>query len=288
MTGSGYTANKTMRKMLWLLPVLLLVCCARSKRAGLAPPSVPLVDSNSASDREREAGAEMLRVFNEYRTPPGGELRTERYLTAKAHAAAMPRATSLGTWVSLGPSAIGGRTRSLVINPTNTNIMYAGAVSGGVWKTIDGGNSWLPLTDNQLLPFICTLAMDPTNPNIIYAGTGESFGVDYQGIRGLRILKTFDGGNTWTRLTGEGQTSPPGTDGLLNNGPTLPKPLLPVSVTIGGKPAQVTYAGAAPQGVAGFMQLNVVIPSGLSPGAQSLVLAIGPNMSPAVVTVWVK
>jgi uncharacterized protein (TIGR03437 family) len=88
--------------------------------------------------------------------------------------------------------------------------------------------------------------------------------------------------------TGEGQTSPSGADGVLNNGPTLPKPLLPVSVTIGGKPAQVSYAGAAPQGVAGFMQLNVVIPSGLSPGAQSLVLTIGPNMSPAVVTVWVK
>jgi uncharacterized protein (TIGR03437 family) len=68
----------------------------------------------------------------------------------------------------------------------------------------------------------------------------------------------------------------------------LPSPVLPVSVKIGGKPAQVTYAGAAPQGVAGFLQVNVVIPSGVSSGAQPLVLAIGPNMSPAVVTVWVR
>lgn len=88
--------------------------------------------------------------------------------------------------------------------------------------------------------------------------------------------------------TGEGQTDPPGIDGVLNNGPALPQPVLPVSVTIGGKPAQVAYKGAAPQGVAGFLQLNVVIPSGLSPGAQPLVVTIGPNMSPAIVTVWVK
>ena len=88
--------------------------------------------------------------------------------------------------------------------------------------------------------------------------------------------------------TGEGQTNPPGVDGVLNNGPTLPSPVLPVSVAIGGKPAQVTYVGAAPGGVAGFTQLNVVIPSGLTPGAQPLVLTVGTNMTPASVTVWVK
>jgi len=88
--------------------------------------------------------------------------------------------------------------------------------------------------------------------------------------------------------TGEGQTSPAGVDGVLNNGPTLPSPLLPVSVTIGGKPAVIQYKGAAPQGVAGFFQVNVFIPSGLASGAQPLVLQVGQNMSPAVVTVWVK
>jgi hypothetical protein len=142
----------------------------------------------------------MLRVFTEARTPPGGELRTERYLSAKEHADAMPRAAGLGNWVSLGPGRIGGRTRALLIHPTNPNLTYAGAISGGVWRTTDGGNSWVPLTDNIVLPFICTLAMDPSNPNIIYAGTRESFGVSYQGIRGLGILKTTDGGNTWARL----------------------------------------------------------------------------------------
>jgi uncharacterized protein (TIGR03437 family) len=88
--------------------------------------------------------------------------------------------------------------------------------------------------------------------------------------------------------TGEGQTNPAGIDGTLNNGPTLPAPLQPVTVTIGGVPAQTTYAGAAPQGVAGFMQINATIPSGLTPGAQPVVLTVGNNMSSAFVTVWVK
>jgi uncharacterized protein (TIGR03437 family) len=77
-------------------------------------------------------------------------------------------------------------------------------------------------------------------------------------------------------------------DGRLNNGPTLPAPVLPVSVTIGGKPAQINYAGAAPQGIAGFIQVNVMIPAGLAPGAQPVVLMVGDNISSGIVTVWVK
>jgi uncharacterized protein (TIGR03437 family) len=61
-----------------------------------------------------------------------------------------------------------------------------------------------------------------------------------------------------------------------------------VSVTIGGVPAEVSYAGAAPGGVAGFTQLNVVVPSGAPSGQQPIVVQIGTNMTPAYVTVWVK
>ncbi len=74
--------------------------------------------------------------------------------------------------------------------------MYAGAVTGGVWKTTDGGNTWNPLTDLLPVLIIGALAMDPTNPQIIYAGTGES----YVGWPGQGIFKTIDGGATWTQL----------------------------------------------------------------------------------------
>lgn len=66
--------------------------------------------------------------------------------------------------------------------------------------------------------------------------------------------------------TGLGQTLPLGVDGLLISAEPLPRPILPVSVLIGGVPAEVLYAGIAP-GFAGVMQLNVRVPAGITPGA---------------------
>ena len=65
--------------------------------------------------------------------------------------------------------------------------------------------------------------------------------------------------------TGEGQTTPSGVDGKPAGSP-LPKPILPLSVTIGGQPAEVQYAGGAPDEIAGLMQLNVRIPNGILSG----------------------
>jgi uncharacterized protein (TIGR03437 family) len=88
--------------------------------------------------------------------------------------------------------------------------------------------------------------------------------------------------------TGEGQTNPPGVDGQLANGATIPKPLANVSVTIGGQPAPVTYAGTAPGEVAGFLQVNAQIPTGLSSGSVPVVLTIGGVSSRSGVTIAVK
>lgn len=87
---------------------------------------------------------------------------------------------------------------------------------------------------------------------------------------------------------GAGQTSPPGADGQIT-GSVLPMPLLPVSVTVGGLNAKVLYAGAAPELVAGVLQVNVVVPSGLaSAAAVPVVLNVGGVSSPAGVTVALK
>ena len=87
--------------------------------------------------------------------------------------------------------------------------------------------------------------------------------------------------------TGEGQTDPPGVDGKLASEP-LPKPLLPVSVTIGGVRAEVLYAGGAPNLIAGVFQVNARVPEGLAPGAQPVVLTVGAASSQPGVTVAVK
>jgi len=86
--------------------------------------------------------------------------------------------------------------------------------------------------------------------------------------------------------TGEGQTNPAGVDGQLAAS-VYPKPVLPVSVTIGGVNAAVAYAGAAPSLVAGVLQINVIVPAGLQ-GNQPVVVTVGNNASPAGVTVALK
>ncbi|HEY1248674.1 MAG TPA: hypothetical protein VGE97_06785, partial [Nitrososphaera sp.] len=113
-------------------------------------------------------------------------------------------------WVQLGPMAIPngqtysaarvlvtGRVTSIVIDRTNTNIIYIGTAQGGVWKTSDGGLNWTTTTDNQISLAIGALAIDPNNHLVLYAGTGEgNFSGD--SYYGNGILKTTDGGLIWT------------------------------------------------------------------------------------------
>ena len=88
--------------------------------------------------------------------------------------------------------------------------------------------------------------------------------------------------------TGEGQTAPLGTDGMIASG-VYPKPVLPVSVTIGSQPTDPPlYAGAVPFVVAGEIQVNVRVPTNIGPGNQPVVLTIGTASSQANLTVALK
>ena len=195
---------------------------ARSVRAATFPTdSSRQVAADERYDQPREA-AEFYRLK---RLPTGEtELPVERYEAAREHMQQMPQYSTvedrllpsraemgkqaeplavLSAWTPLGPGNIGGRTRALLIHPTNPNVMYAAGVAGGVWKTTDGGASWTPLADLMANLSIGVLAMDPRNPNVIYAGTGEGY-FNYDSLRGAGIFKTTDGGANWTRLASTG------------------------------------------------------------------------------------
>jgi hypothetical protein len=98
-------------------------------------------------------------------------------------------------WEEIGPGNIGGRMRSILIDPNNANVIYLGGVSGGIWKTTTGGTTWAPLNDQMANLGISTMAKDPTTINTIYAGTGEAF-------RGAGIFKSTNGGASWSQLPG--------------------------------------------------------------------------------------
>ena len=115
-------------------------------------------------------------------------LQREQLLDSSAVAAA----GGVRGWKSLGPGNIGGRTRAIVIDPVNTNVMYAAGVAGGVWKSTDAGASWLPLDDLMLNLAVCSLVIDPFDSNVLYAGTGEGWFLSSVFVQGFGIFKSTD------------------------------------------------------------------------------------------------
>lgn len=137
----------------------------------------------------------------QYSTQAGRVLPSRRAMKEKGLAG-----QNIGAWKALGPGNVGGRTRALVIDPTNPNIMYASGVSGGVWKTTNAGANWMPL--NDLLPNLAinSMVIDPANSNVIYAGTGEGY-FNLDAVRGDGIFKTTNGGASWTQLANTANNS---------------------------------------------------------------------------------
>lgn len=115
---------------------------------------------------------------------------------------------SAANWTYVGPNNVpsgsgAGRINCLVFHPTNPNIMFVGAACGGLWKSIDAGNTWTSNTD--LLPALSVsdLAIDPQNPLVMYLATGDKYGYFagygfWGGTYSAGLMKSTDGGATWT------------------------------------------------------------------------------------------
>ncbi|MBZ5534945.1 MAG: hypothetical protein LAO31_03235 [Acidobacteriia bacterium] len=98
-------------------------------------------------------------------------------------------------WRLVGPHR-GGRVLTVAGVRGQPNTYYFGAVGGGVWKTADKGEVWIPLFDREPIASIGALAIAPSNPDIIFVGTGEA---DMRSdiSFGDGVYKSMDGGRTW-------------------------------------------------------------------------------------------
>ncbi len=136
-------------------------------------------------------------------------------------------------WTSLGPNPIGtfigvhgltygspngaasGRVTTIALHPayngTSNQTVYIGTALGGVWRTTDNGANWTPLTDTQPTLAIGDIAIEPGNAGIIYATTGA-----LRGYYGSGLLKSTDGGTSWTLLTGPNSATAPQRPAFIN------------------------------------------------------------------------
>jgi len=95
----------------------------------------------------------------------------------------------------IGP--VGNRIASVAGVIGDPNVYYAGAASGGIWKTVDAGIHWSPIFDNESISSVGSLAVAPSNPNVVWAGTGEPWIRSHISI-GNGLYKSTDAGRTWT------------------------------------------------------------------------------------------
>ncbi|MBO6517564.1 MAG: T9SS type A sorting domain-containing protein [Bacteroidia bacterium] len=99
----------------------------------------------------------------------------------------------------LGPFHVGGRTRSILIDQSNENRVFAGSVSGGLWLSEDGCATWKPVNDQLANLAVSCITQSPLNSNIMYFGTGEAAGAS-SGIPGDGVFKSTDSGKTFVQL----------------------------------------------------------------------------------------
>ena len=184
-----------------------------------APNALPVDKLTQEATRGTEEDPDARRTYElrRLRNPQTGQIPTNARKRELAFAKRMPRRlqkTNATNWQPRGPVNVGGRSRALGIDVSDATheTILAGGVSGGMWRTTDGGTTWTRTFDPDQRPNVTALAQDPRSgrQDVWFAGSGEYIGGSASGggayYGGNGIYKSTDGGQSWTLLaptTGE-------------------------------------------------------------------------------------
>ena len=100
---------------------------------------------------------------------------------------------------NIGPALVSGRIIDLAVNPKNTSEYYIATANAGIWKTINSGNTFIPLFDNEASFSMGCVTIDPTNSNTVWAGSGENNNQRVVGY-GDGVYKSEDAGKSWKNM----------------------------------------------------------------------------------------
>lgn len=227
-------------KFVWIFALVFSIVFLFSKSKGIRDyfRSFPAWEEHEGEEDEKESGvSKQMETWWWSRAYPEPKDMEWKYAKAWEQAQALKHPEILsgaqgtngsdgvtvfgGNWLSIGPDqTIGGRILSIAIDPNNGNRIFIGSASGGIWKTTTGGsgsNAWQPVETGYPVLGVGAIVIDPSNSNVLYAGTGEVYRLDStgstpnpgnagysvwkaRGTYGVGILKSTDGGVTWTQV----------------------------------------------------------------------------------------
>ncbi len=207
-----------MKKSLTLF-ITLSVVLPFAARSQYVPDNVKDDDPRARADyelarlRDPKTGRipdDIVRKERDFaKTLPTRESLGSRYLKGGG-----PKSLQSLSWSLRGPANVGGRTRALGVDVTNQNVILAGGVSGGLWRTSNGGSTWTLVSGLSNLHSVSCIAQDTRagHTNTWYYGTGELDGNSASGgggpYRGDGYYKSTDNGQTWTKLASTSSGTP--------------------------------------------------------------------------------
>ena len=179
-------------------------------------PSTAVDESRPALEEDTEGRGDWFtfqRTYPSNSIPPDARLRAWNSRQRNQVENLAPQAAQ--TWRSIGPTATvsawypfwgltSGRVNAIAVSPANSSLVLVGASTGGIWRSTNGGESFVPVSDDQVDLAVGSIAFSKSNPSIAYAGMGDT----KFGYMGSGILKSTNEGKTWLRVSNSSLPSP--------------------------------------------------------------------------------